>query len=209
MTIKNLTPDAEALIGLAKRSQVRLVRVLYCDNANLIRTKAVWIDDLPARLQAGIGFPLAQQALTAFDIPAQVEGLGPVGEFRLVPDPATFVVLPYVGETACLFGTMYTLDGSPWEACPRAFLLRMLSRLGERGLRARVGSEREFSLARRAQGAFPYQPADDAPLFGAAALDAHHLFLSPWLAALIRQGLRPRLVHAEYGPQPLPDEGGE
>ncbi len=200
MTIKNLTPDAEALIGLAKRSQVRLVRVLYCDNANLIRTKAVWIDDLPARLQVGIGFPLAQQALTAFDIPAQVEGLGPVGEFRLVPDPATFVVLPYVGETACLFGQMYTLEGVPWAACPRAFLRRMCARLAAHNLAAQVGSEHEFVLARPAEAAFPYQPADDTPLFSAAALDAHAGFLCAWLPALCRQEMTPRLVQSEYGP---------
>src|SRR5579875_446242 len=126
MTLKHL-PAIQELMVRAQRARVRLVRVLYCDNAGLIRTKAVYLDDLPARMQGGIGFPLAQQALSAFDEPAPVEGMGPVGEFRLVPDPATFVVLPYVGETACLFGTMYTLDGSPWEACPRAFLLRMLS----------------------------------------------------------------------------------
>ena len=199
----NHCSDLQEILVRAQRAGVRLVRVLYCDNAGLMRTKAVSLEDLPARMKSGIGFPLAQQALTAFDEPAPVEGLGPVGEFRLVPEPATFVVLPYVGETACLFGTMYTLDGSPWEACPRAFLRRQLSRLGERGLLARVGSEHEFALARRCEGTFPYQPADHAPLFGPASLDAHHLFLSPWLAALIRQGLRPRLVHPEYGPGQL------
>jgi glutamine synthetase len=199
----NHTPDLQEILVRAQRARVRLVRILYCDNAGLIRTKAVSIDDLPARMKSGIGFPLAQQALTAFDEPAPVEGLGPVGEFRLLPDPATFVVLPYAGESAAMFGTMYTLDGSPWEACPRAFLLRVLSRLRERGLLARIGSEHEFALARRCEGAFPYQPADDAPLFGAAALDAHHVFLSAWLAALVNEGVRPRLVHPEYGPGQL------
>ena len=199
----NHVPDLQEILVRAQRARVRLVRMLYCDNAGLIRTKAVWIDDLPARMQGGIGFPLAQQALSAFDEPAPVDGLGPVGEFRLVPDPSTFVVLPYVGETACMLGTMYTLDGSPWEACPRAFLLSMLMRLRERGLVARIGSEHEFALARRCEGAFPYQPADDAPLFGPASLDAHHVFLSAWLAALLNEGIRPRLVHPEYGPGQL------
>jgi glutamine synthetase len=199
MTMNHI-PAAQEIITLAQRSGVKLVRVSYCDNAGLIRTKAVFTDDLPAWIHSGIGFPLAQQALSVFDEPASVEGLGPVGEFRLVPDPSTFVVLPYVGETACLFGTMYTLDGVPWEACPRAFLLRMLARLRDWGMAARVGSEHEFVLAQRCEGAFPYQPADSAPLFGAAALDVHHVFLSNWLAALITEGIRPRLVHAEYGP---------
>lgn len=200
MTIRNLTPDVQEVIAQAQRSQVRLVRVLYCDNANLIRTKAVWIDDLPARLHSGIGFPLAQQVLTAFDIPAPVEGMGSVGEFRLVPDPATFVVLPYVGETACLFGDMYTLEGVPWEVCPRSFLRRMCAKLAEHGLEAEIGTEHEFALARLTDAAFPYEPADFAPLFGAAALDAHADFLSAWLTALTKQEITPRLVQSEYGP---------
>jgi glutamine synthetase len=200
MTTMNRTADAQEVIALAKHSQVRLVRVLYCDNAGLIRTKAIWIDDLPARMQSGIGFPLAQQALSAFDIPAHVEGMGPVGEFRLVPDPATFVVLPYAEASACLVGDMYTLEGIPWAACPRAFLRRMRARLAEHDLEAEVGTEHEFSLARRSDAAFPYQPADFAPLFGAAALDAHGAFLHPWLTALSRQEMTPRLMYPEYGP---------
>ncbi len=200
MTILTRSADVQAVLTLAKRAQVRLMRVLYCDNASLIRTKAVYVDDLPARMQSGIGFPVAQQALTAFDVPAVIEGMGPVGEFRLVPDPATFVILPYATESASLFGDMYTLHGVPWGACPRTFLRRMGARLAEHGLSAEVGSEHEFALARRGEGAFPYQPADFAPLFSASALDAHDGFLSAWLVALTKQEITPRLVQSEYGP---------
>ena len=187
-------------LALARRAQVRLVRVLYCDNGGLIRGKALPVEELAARMQSGIGFPLAQQALSAFDELAHVEGLGPVGEFRLLPDPATFVLLPASPASAALLGTLYALDGTPWEGCPRAFLVRMMSRLRERGLVARVGSEHEFHLARRVSGPFPYQPADHAPLFGMAALDAHARFLADWLAALNQQRMHPQLIHPEYGP---------
>jgi glutamine synthetase len=200
MTTMNHIPDIQEIMLLAKRAQVHLVRVLYCDNAGLIRTKAVWIDDLPARMHSGIGFPLAQQALTAFDLPAPVAGMGPVGEFRLLPDPATFVVLPYVQGSACLFGDMFTLEGAPWAACPRSFLRRMRARLAEHGLEAQVGTEHELMLARPCEGAFPYQPADFAPLFSAAALDEHDGFLTAWLFALTKQEITPRLVQSEYGP---------
>jgi glutamine synthetase len=196
------TPHDEirTVIALARRAQVRLVRVLYCDNGGLIRGKALPVEELATRMQAGIGFPLAQQALSAFDELAHVEGLGPVGEFRLLPDPSTFVLLPSAPTSAALLGTMYTLDGTPWEGCPRAFLLRMVSRLREWGLVARLGSEHEFHLARRVPGSFPYQPADCAPLFGMAAFDAHASFLADWLAAVNQQGMRPQLLHPEYGP---------
>jgi glutamine synthetase len=200
MTTMNHIADIQEVMMLAKRAQVFLVRVHYCDNAGLIRTKAVWIDDLLARMRSGIGFPLAQQALTAFDEPVPVEGMGQVGEFRLLPDPATFVVLPYVEASASLFGDMYTLEGAPWAPCPRSFLRRMRARLAEHGLEAQIGTEHELMLARPADAAFPYQPADVAPLFSAAALDEHNGFITAWLFALTKQEITPRLVQSEYGP---------
>lgn len=36
---------------------------------------------------------------------ARVEGLGPVGEIRLVPDPDTFTVLPYAPHAAAATST--------------------------------------------------------------------------------------------------------
>ncbi len=193
--------DIQQVIGLARRHQIRLVRLLYCDTSGLIRGKALLLEDLPTCYRSGIGFPLAQQALTPFDLPAAVEGMGPVGEFRLLPDLSTFALLPYARQTACLFGCMHLLDGEIWDACPRLFLLRQLARLEEEDLSVRVGTEHEFTLARRVEGdGFPYQPADVAPLFGTAALDAHDAFLHALLSALTAQNLRPRLLHAEYGP---------
>jgi glutamine synthetase len=193
--------DIQQIMELARRNQIRLVRLLYCDTGGLIRGKALLLEDLPISYRSGIGFPLAQQALTPFDVPAQVEGMGPVGEFRLLPDLSTFVLLPSVRQTACLFGFMHTLDREIWDACPRIFLLRQLARLEEEELSVQVGTEHEFTLARRVEGgSFPYQPADDAPLFAAAALDTHDAFLHPWLTALTAQNLRPHLLHAEYGP---------
>ncbi len=202
MTMKTkLSADLLQVMERARRNQIRLVRLLYCDTGGLMRGKALLLEDLPTYRQSGMGFPLAQQALTPFDVPAQVEGMGPVGEFRLLPDLSTFVLLPYARQTACLLGMMHTLDGALWDACPRIFLLSQLARLEEVELSVRVGSEHEFTLARRVEGCdFPYQPADDAPLFGMAALDAHDAFLHALLSALCAQEMQPRLLHAEYGP---------
>ena len=45
---------------------------------------------------------LAMQAMNTLDQLQPVEGHGPVGEFRLVPDLDTFRVLPYAPHTgAC------------------------------------------------------------------------------------------------------------
>src|SRR5262249_57039258 len=93
------------------------------------------------RLTDGIGLTVAMQAMNMLDQLQPVEGLGPVGEIRLVPDPRTFTVLPYAPHAAAMTSDMRTLDGAPWEACPRAFLKRPISACapGRFRLRAAVG----------------------------------------------------------------------
>src|SRR5690349_22806355 len=104
---------------------VRLVRFLYCDNGGVIRGKTSGMAGLPGRLEDGIGLTVAMMAMNSLDQLQRVEGMGPVGEIRLVPDPASFAVLPYVPHTAAFSCDMRTLDGAPWDACPRSFLKRM------------------------------------------------------------------------------------
>src|SRR5256885_1073513 len=80
------------VVGRAEAVGLRLVRFLYCDNDAVIRGKATGLSRLAERLETGIGLTVAMQAFSMLDQLAQVDGMGPVGEIRLVPDPETFVV---------------------------------------------------------------------------------------------------------------------
>ena len=71
----------ESLIERAAAAGVRLVRVTYCDNANLIRAKAVPVGGLDAAARYGVGFSVAQQALPMmYDTVLGESGLTPAGE---------------------------------------------------------------------------------------------------------------------------------
>src|SRR5260370_5384923 len=75
--------------------------------------------------------------------------MGPVGEFRLVPDPTTFVVLPYAPHSGMLLCDLYTTaDRHPWAACPRTFLKRMIAAAAGMGVALQAAVEHEFYLAR-------------------------------------------------------------
>ena len=50
----------------------------------------------------GIGVTVAMQAMNALDQLQPVDGMGPVGEIRLVPDLDTFRVLPYAPQTGAV-----------------------------------------------------------------------------------------------------------
>ncbi len=190
--------NAQEVVLLARNANVRLVRFLYCDNGGIIRGKATSVSTLPTRIAEGIGQTLAMQAFTSVETLAAVEGMGPIGEFRLIPDPQTFVILPYVPHTASMMCDMILTNGLAWEACPRTFLKRMIARLAEQHIRAEASVEHEFYLA-RAEGA-AYVPADDSLCYSSRGLDDEAEVIDAILAALEAEGIPVELYHTELGP---------
>jgi glutamine synthetase len=189
---------AQYVVQRAQAANLRLVRFLYCDNGGIIRGKTTHTNKLASRMQEGIGQTLAMQAFTGVETLAAVEGMGPVGEFRLVPDPETFVILPYVPNSGSMFCDMIRLDGQPWEACPRSFLKRMCAELAKEGMRAEAAVEHEFYLAREEGG--QYVPADHSLCYSSIGLDEQANVIDEMLAALEAQGLSIELFHTELGP---------
>src|SRR5215472_16064095 len=190
--------NVQEVVQQARTNSLRLVRFLYCDNGGIIRGKATHAAKLASRMREGIGQTLAMQAFTGVETLAPVEGMGPIGEFRLIPDPQTFVILPYVANTGSMMCDMIRLDGLPWEACPRTFLKRMIARLAGQGMRAEAAIEHEFYLARDTGGA--YVPADHALCYSSIGLDDEAEVIDAILAALELEGLTIELFHAELGP---------
>src|SRR2546430_5217641 len=153
----------------ARRAGVRLVRFLYTDNGGVTRGKATHVESLGARLTDGIGLTVAMQAMNMLDQLQRVEGMGPVGEIRLVPDPDTFTVLPYAPHAAAMTVDMRTLEGEPWAACPRAFLKRQIAAAATAGLSVRAAFECEFSLGvRRPDGT--WAPLDESLCFSTVGM---------------------------------------
>ncbi len=190
--------NVQEVVHQAQAAHLRLVRFQYCDNGGIIRGKSTHVSKLASRIHEGIGQTLAMQAFTAVEVLASVKGMGPVGEFRLVPDPETFAILPYVPNTASMLCDMIRLDGEPWEACPRSFLKRMIARLAKQGMQAEASFEHEFYLAREDHG--HYVPADHSLCYSTIGLDEQAEVIDRVLAALEAQGLSIELFHTELGP---------
>ncbi|QBD80921.1 glutamine synthetase [Ktedonosporobacter rubrisoli] len=190
--------NVQDVLQSARTANLRLVRFQYCDNGGVIRGKATHASRLPTRISEGIGQTLAMGAWTGVETLAAVERMGPVGEFRLIPDPQTFSILPYVPNTASMMCDMITLDGQPWAADPRAFLKRMLARLARQGRRCEASVEHEFYFARQEMG--KYVPADRSLCYSTNGLDEQAEVMDAVLAALEAQGILIELFHTELGP---------
>jgi glutamine synthetase len=187
----------EEIQARATQDGVHLVRFLYCDNGGIVRGKATHLDGLLDRMRTGIGLTVAMQAMNSLDHLQPVDGMGPVGEIRLVPDPETFTVLPYAPHTAAMLVDHVRLDGQPYEAGPRNFLKRMTERLAERGMVFRCSVENEFSLAQEVNGDFV--PIDSSLCFSTVGMGASAEVVDAIVDALEQQDIRLEQYYAELG----------
>src|ERR1700704_118198 len=144
----DLAHSRREVVMRAEAAGVKLIRFIYVDTDGIIRAKSTSIGRLGDRLETGIGLTVAMQAMTMLDHLAVVEGMGPVGEIRLMPDPATFVIAPYTPKTGVVHTDMVTLEGEPYDAYGRVFLKRMIDRAAKHDLEIVPAFEPEWSLAR-------------------------------------------------------------
>ncbi len=89
---------SQEVARLADDHGLRFVRFLWCGNDGTIRAKASGRHGLEGRLERGIGVTVGMQAMNSLDQLQPVPGMGPVGEYRLMPDLDTFRVLPYAPQ---------------------------------------------------------------------------------------------------------------
>jgi len=107
-------------VSQALAAGTRFVRVVWTDNANVIRAKAVHAGALADFATHGVGITAAQQALPVMaDTVVADSGLGPVGEIRLVPDWDTLTPLPTPRATRGSWAT-WSSTGSRGTCVPGA-----------------------------------------------------------------------------------------
>jgi glutamine synthetase len=187
----------EEIVSEANERGLQLVRFLYCDNGGVIRGKSTHVGQLARRMQSGIGLVKGMQSFTSLDTLAPDATYGPVGEIRLVPDPDTFVVLPYAPRSGQMIANMVELDHQPWALDPRAFLQRMVGQAGAKGLVFDAAFENEFFLAYRRDDGFV--PVDRSLCFSAIGMESTEPVIQDIIAALTDQGLTVELSHPELG----------
>jgi glutamine synthetase len=181
-----------------EESGTRFVRMLWCDNANVIRAKAVHAGAIAHHRLHGVGISVGQQGLPVmYDSVVPESGLGPVGEVRLVPDWATFTPLPYAPGHSRVMGDM-VLDSEPWDLCPRAFLKRMVEQAALFDLVVVAAFENEFYLLRPTSDGVV--PIDETVFASTLAMDVSRVIIDRIVEALITQGMAVEQFYPESGP---------
>jgi glutamine synthetase len=212
----------DLLKEIAERG-LEAVRFAFADQHGLLRSKTIAAAELPAALKSGVGFPSSllmkdTSNRTVFPVFTAGAGFGMpelenAADAVMVPDVATFRVLPWVAKTGWVLCDLRFGNGKPVPFDTRGLLKKALAGLGEAGYCYRAGLEIEFHVFRlvdprlRPEDAGqPGTPPEVALLSSGYQLlsETRHDLLEPALEVL-RQGLEGlglplRSFECEFGP---------
>jgi glutamine synthetase len=153
--------QGEELKRRLKSENLHFVRLAWGDPHGYSRAKALAVPAFLAALSAGHNINVATTTLDSagartFASFTRGGGMGldemtGSPNLTVVPDPATFRVLPWAPGVGWILGDEYFTSGMPFHFSPRQILRKQLRRLQERGYRLVVGLEIEWYLLRLAE----------------------------------------------------------
>jgi glutamine synthetase len=143
---------AEDLLARLRDSGVQTVRVLFTDPHGVLRGKTVVAGALRSVFRNGMAVPSTlllkdTSHRTAFPVWARAGSpMQGAGDVLLVPDPATYRVLPWAPHAAWILCDTVSRTGAPIRFAPRTVLRRAMGQMANAGLQLRVGLEVEFHV---------------------------------------------------------------
>ena len=142
----------------AAELDLELIRFSFVDQHGILRGKTMVVSELGNALRSGCGAPsslLAKDTAhrTVFPVFSDGAGLGMAqmqgaADMLMLPDPATFKVLPWAANTGWILCDLYFSDGLPAAFCTRGLYARALEAAAQAGYQYMAGVELEFHLFR-------------------------------------------------------------
>ena len=149
---------------------IERVRIGWCDLHGALRGKTLMAAALADALDRGVGMVSTLMLKDSSDRTAykvfepglaeRLPGFGMANNLLLLPDPASFVALPWAEGTGWLRALPHFADGTPVALDTRRVLIDALARLAAAGHGLRCGLEVEFHVYRiEAEPSDPMQAA--------------------------------------------------
>ena len=139
-----------------KRRKLEVVRFAFCDQHGVLRGKTLVASEAANAMRSGVTMTstlLAKDTShrTVFSVFSKGGGMGldemaGAGNFVMVPDPATFRVLPWASNTGWMLCDIYFPNGKPVPFSTRALSRDALAKLARSDFDYCAGLEVEFQL---------------------------------------------------------------
>src|SRR5262245_58902888 len=209
-----------------EKNDIHFVRMAWADPHGASRAKAVAVPDFVAALSKGYNINVATTTLDSanartFSSFTRGGGMGLAEmtgspNLTIIPDPATFRVLPWAPGVGWILCDEYFNTGVPFHFSPRQLLRRQLRRLVQKGMAHVVGLEVEWYLLRLVEDRLsdenigapgvrgrPLNTAPPEPGFSyhsESNMDLMQPVLSALAEAYDKIGLSLRSLENEWGP---------
>jgi glutamine synthetase len=216
----------EEITAAIRSMGLRTVRLVVVDQHGVPRGKMLAAEAAIAAMSDGLDFSGAIYSLDTGNqvfVPAFAQGGGfGIEEFTgfpdvvLVPDPATFRVLPWADSTGWMLCDVYFGNGQPMPLDGRGLLRRVLGGLADAGYDLLAGIEVEFYIVVRSPEVLLPENAGFTPppppvsvfergyqYLSEVRLDSMGPVLEAVRDALDGVGLLPRSMEDEWGPGQL------
>ncbi|MDP3972585.1 MAG: glutamine synthetase family protein [Candidatus Nanopelagicales bacterium] len=187
--------QTEFVLRTIEERDIRFVRLWFTDVLGMLKSVAVAPAELEGAFAEGIGFD-----------GSAIQGFARVSESDMLarPDPSTFQVLPWRGDTmgvARMFCDILMPDGSPSYADPRWVLRRTLAKAADQGFSFYTHPEIEFFLFQNPlePGREPI-PVDNVGYFDHAPHGMGHDFRRNAISVLENMGISVEFSHHEGAP---------
>jgi len=213
---------AAALLAQVADSDLETVRVLFADPNGVLRGKTIVASALSSIFTSGLAAPSTlvlkdTSNRTVFPIwsadPGVAGGVSGAGDILMLPDPATFRILPWSPHSAWIFCDPRFKSGAVIPFSPRDVLKSAIARLAAHGLDLVTGLEVEFHVFERvdpmlehAHATMPRQPVQTRNLEQGYQFltETYYDALEPVMDELRRAcqalGLPVRSMEVEMGP---------
>ncbi|GFP29970.1 glutamine synthetase [Candidatus Hakubella thermalkaliphila] len=133
-----MTYEKEDVLRRVREEKIRTIQLWFVDILGFLKCISITSRELESAFEYGKGFD-----------GSSIAGFAEAEESDILarPDPSTFYLLPWtVGENivARMFCDIFTPDGEPYPADPRAILRRVTERARKKGFAYLVGPELEY-----------------------------------------------------------------
>ncbi|MCX7558749.1 glutamine synthetase family protein [Sulfitobacter sp. F26204] len=156
------------IIAQAEAAKLETVRVLFTDQHGVLRGKAIVASALPSLFAEGMAAPSTlllkdtshRTAFPVWDATGDVAGnMRGAGDILMLPDPATFCILPWSPRSAWVLCDLVDASGAATPFCTRSILRRARNSLAEQGMALVVGLEVEFHVFRKSDARLDHADA--------------------------------------------------
>jgi glutamine synthetase len=183
----------EWVLKEVKDRKVQFIRLWFTDVLGFLKSFAITAEELENALDEGMGFD-----------GSSIEGYARIEESDMVamPDPSTFVVLPFQHNEEVVIARMFCdilqPDGTPYEGDPRWALKENLRKAKELGYDLYLGPELEYFYFK--DSSQKVETLDVGGYFDLTPLDVATSLRKDTIIALSKMGIDVEFSHHEVAP---------